>query len=393
MDNYMLEESDELGGSPWRPVLQLPNSEGNRFVTTIGLSASSRFYRLRSLPQSALATIRETSPIEAAEDVSVNRETRIYFTAPLAADAKIAGDHFYAEAGGRRRLSRVELSSDRLRASLFHLEPMPGSTHVEVVFDATGLRDEAGREVDADGDGVPGGVFRLSFESSNLTPIFGTAVIGQVFAAEPVADPQNPGKFTHRPLKNVAITVDGEAETTRTTTDAEGRFVLLPSPVGRFLVNVDGRSAEGSEWPNGGYYPMIGQAWNTLAGRTDNLAGGTGNIFLPLVKQGTLKETSPLQDTVLSLPDELIGRNPALQGVALTLPANSLFSDNGTRGGRVGIALVPPDLQKWTPLLRPRGANFKLVFFEVGSVCFLRWFSRASIHLERESDRSNNPAA
>ena len=340
---FTMEESDSLVSSPWRPTAEAPVPDGNRFVVMVSPTASSRFYRLRSGPPSALTTIRETFPAETEEDVSVNRETVIYFSGPLAVDSTIDGARFYAEAGGRRLLSRVELSSDRLRASLFYLAPLPGGTRVQVVFDAAGLRDAAGREVDADGDGEPGGALLLSFETGNLTPVAGTAVIGQVFASEPMTDPQNPGQFTKRPLKNVALTVDGAEETWRTTTDAEGRFVLEPAPVGRFFVSVDGRTAEGSEWPNGNYYPVVGQAWEAFAGRADNLAGGNGEIFLPLIKQGTLKETSVSQNTVVTLAADVVAPNPASQGVAITVPANSLFSDNGTRGGRVGIALAPPD--------------------------------------------------
>src|SRR4029079_2054199 len=39
----------------------------------------------------------------------------------------------------------------------------------------------------------------------------------------------------------------------------------------------------------------------------------------------------------------VVASNRALAGVSITVPANSLFSDDGTRGGKVGIAPVPPD--------------------------------------------------
>ena len=48
--------------------------------------------------------------------------------------------------------------------------------------------------------------------------------------------------------------------------------------------------------------------------------------------------------------------------------------------------------QRWTPLLRPRGAIFKLVFGEVCSGLFFVVFC-ASNHLERESDGANAMAA
>ncbi|MCI0534827.1 MAG: hypothetical protein L0Z50_06340 [Verrucomicrobiales bacterium] len=87
----------------------------------------------------------------------------------------------------------------------------------------------------------------------------------------------------------------------------------------------------------------MGKAWDAVAGKTNNLAGGTGEIFLPLITPGTLQPVSVTQDTEISFPAGVVAANPALAGVTITVPANSLFSDDGTRGGKVGIAPVPPD--------------------------------------------------
>jgi len=48
-------------------------------------------------------------------------------------------------------------------------------------------------------------------------------------------------------------------------------------------------------------------------------------------------------DTKITFPAEVLQANPNLAGVSITVPANSLFNDNGARGGMVGIAAVPPD--------------------------------------------------
>ena len=45
--------------------------------------------------------------------------------------------------------------------------------------------------------------------------------------------------------------------------------------------------------------------------------------------------------------------------------------------------------KRWTPLLIPRDAIFNLVFGEVCSGYFFVVCFRASMHLERESDRAN----
>src|SRR5262249_27893322 len=131
--------------------------------------------------------------------------------------------------------------------------------------------------MDADADGKEGGVFTMQFNTLGNTPLNGTGVIGHVFAAE-----MGPGG-ANRPLKGVTITVDGAEETLRATTDANGFFHLQPSPAGRFFVHIDGRTAAGSAWPNGAYYPFVGKAWEAVPGKSDNLPGGNGTIFLPLI--------------------------------------------------------------------------------------------------------------
>ncbi|MFM7103284.1 MAG: hypothetical protein ACKO3N_19205, partial [Verrucomicrobiota bacterium] len=141
-------------------------------------------------------------------------------------------------------------------------------------------------------------------------------------------------------------------------TDAEGRFKLEPAPVGRFFVHIDGRTAVGSQWPNGAYYPFVGKAWEAAAGVQTNLAGPTGEIFLPLIQAEALKPVSSTEATLVALAPAVVAANPQLAGVSLTVPANALFSDDGRRGGRVGIAPVPPDR---LPEALPAGLAFPLV--------------------------------
>jgi hypothetical protein len=94
---------------------------------------------------------------------------------------------------------------------------------------------------------------------------------------------------------------------------------------------------------DGDYYPFVGKAWEAAAGKTNNLAAGTGEIFLPFIRNGTLQPVSATNDTVITFSSAIISNNPALAGVHIVVPANALFSDNGARGGKVGIAPVPPD--------------------------------------------------
>ncbi len=317
-----------------------------------------RGYSSTSAPLSVtvtpLTTLSETSPVNGESGVAVTRETIFRFTQPLAADTVLNKNILFAEVAGRQLLSRCELSSDRRTVTLFYLEPVPASARVRVTFQGASLKDSRGRGVDFDHDGQPGGDARVDFDTYGITSVPGTAVIGRVFASESATEPN--GATADRPLANVTISVDGAEQTLRTVTDAEGRFRLEPVPAGRFFVHVDGRTAVGSQWPNGDYYPVVGKAWEALPGRTDNLANGTGVIYLPLITASTLTPVSVTQDTEIKFPPDVRAKHPELEGVSITVPANALYDDNGNRGGKVGIAPVPPDRlpEPLPPTLNPK---------------------------------------
>ncbi len=351
---YVLETVTALPVGQWEEVPGELPVEG-RVSVRLPASPDVRFFRLRERPQ--MARLLAVSPAHGESGVSVNRETIAHFSAPLAEEVTLTTNHFFAGFGGRRLLTRAELSSDRRKASLFYQEPLPPNTRVQVVLDATGLRDRTGTEPDFDRDGLPGGRTVFHFDTQNSAGFAGTAVHGRVLASDPVPDPAQPGKFLNRPLAGVRITVDGREEDLFAVTDANGEFLLHPAPLGRFFVHVDGRTAVGSQWPLGAYYPYIGKAWETQAGRTNEVFG-TGEIFLPLIAAGSLQPVSATDDTVVTFPPDVLVRQPELEGVSLTVPANALFADNGARGGRVGIAPVPPDR---IPEPLPEGMNLPLV--------------------------------
>ncbi len=298
-----------------------------------------------------------TSPFAGEGGVSVNRETVLRFSRPLAAETLLQADDLYAEFGGRRLLTRPELSSDRRTITLFYLEPLPGSARVRVWFQGGVVRDANGDLVDADADGLPGGRLALDFNTANTTPVTGTAVVGRVFASELMPSPTGQQSL-NRPLAGVTVTVDGQEETLRAVTDANGNFRLGPAPAGRFFVHVDGRTAPLSRWPDGDYYPFVGKAWEALAGRADNLAGGTGEIFLPLVRAGSLQTVSALVETRIELPAAVAAANPQLAGTEIMVPPNALYSESGARGGKIGLAPVAPDR---LPEPLPPGLNLPLV--------------------------------
>lgn len=347
----LLEQAEALGGAiDWQVATDAPVLEAGRQVVRTQPSGTARFYRLREI-LGALLTVESTSPASGEGGIAVTRETVFNLTAPLATGSLLSTANLRAVAGGRQILSRTELSDDRRRATLFYLENLPPGSQVTVTFDGAGLTDEGGRGIDLDGDKLPGGISELTFDTANSAPLANTAIVGRVLASEPGAGGADV------PLAGVTITVDGLEETLRTTTAADGTFRLMPCPSGRFFVNVDGRTATASQWPAGAYYPVIGKAWEATVGKTNNLAGGSGVIYLPLVAAGTLQTVSATTETRITFPPAVIAANPALAGVEIMVPANGLFADNGVRGGMVGLAPVASDR---LPEPLPAGLNHAL---------------------------------
>lgn len=307
------------------------------------LDAADAFHGLTTLT---------SSPRSGEGGVAVTRETVVSFSQPLAPSTTFPTNAIFAETAGRRILTRSELASDLRSVTLFYLEPLPGNARVRVTVDGNAVADRFLQLVDADGDGQPGGVGTVTFDTLATEAIGDTGVEGHVYASERNAQGGN------QPLVGVVVTVDGREETLRTLTDVQGFFRLSPCPAGRFFVHVDGRTAVGSDWPNGVYYPFVGKAWEAVAGRTNNLAGGTGEIYLPRVPANALQPVSSTVTTAIGFTPEVVQQNPALAGVEIFVPPNSLYNEQGTRGGRVGMAPVSPER---LPEPLPPGLNLPLV--------------------------------
>ena len=167
----------------------------------------------RPVQEFPFARVLETSPASGEAGVTVTRETVFRLTQPLGTNSLVTKSNLYATFGGRQILARCELSSDRRTVTLFYQENLPASARVRVTLVGSNLRDFLGRPFDLDGDGQPGGIAQVDFDTLSNTPIPGTAVIGQVFASEQIPAGTNSASsqtnFLNRPLAGVTITVDG----------------------------------------------------------------------------------------------------------------------------------------------------------------------------------------
>jgi hypothetical protein len=280
--------------------------------------------------------IASTSPAMGEDGVSVSRETVVRFENALTPGSVTAGT-ITAEYGGQALPARLHLSPDATTASLFYDDDLPATARVRVTIDGDLLVDDGGELVDGDGDGLPGGMGVIEFDTLSTTPVQGTAVIGRIFASELVTT--KAGTSVNAPLEGATITVEGTGGALIALTDAMGNFRLDPAPAGRFFVEIAGGTAVSPPVPVGANYPSVKRAWEALAGAET----AVGDVFLPLIAADTLQPVSETSDTTITFPAPVLASHPVLNGVQIVVPADSLFSDDGTRGGLVGIAPVPPD--------------------------------------------------
>ncbi|MGB2771858.1 MAG: Ig-like domain-containing protein, partial [Anaerolineae bacterium] len=279
--------------------------------------------------------IADSSPTNGEDDVSITRETVIRFSAPIDA-AAVLPSNFYATFAGQTLSARLYLSSDMKTVTLFYDDDLPASARVRVTINGDAVADANGYAMDVRGNGLAGGSGTIDFDTLSLSTVPGTQVCGTVFASELGLTPN--GETTDVPLAGVRITVDGAEATMRADGANDGAFCLNPAPAGSFFVHIDGRTATATV-PPGAYYPFVGKQWASAPGQSTNI----GNIYLPLIAPDTLQAVSVSNPTAITFPAAVIQAHPELSGTQITVPADSLFANNGTRGGSVGIAPVPPD--------------------------------------------------
>jgi hypothetical protein len=306
---------------------------------------------IESCAPTTLTALTGTSPSAFEGDVAVTRETVLYFDYSLN-PASVTPEAVFATFAGRVLSARLHVSTDGRSVTLFYDDPLPPSARISVTVDGQFLEDEGHVLVDVDGDGIAGGTSLFEFDTLSLVALQGTSVCGRVFASE--FGEGDGGTKVNVPLQGVRITVDGREDELFAVTDALGNFRIDPAPTGRFFVHIDGRSATNADIPAGAYYPFVGKAWESVAGAETTI----GDVYLPVIVDGTLQPVSESDDTNITFPESVIAAYPELEGVSITVPADSLFRDEGVRGGRVGLAPVAPDR---LPAPLPPGLEFPLV--------------------------------
>jgi len=326
-----------------------PGDHMVRLMVTDEREAEARARLLvRALP--ATVSLVNSSPYPLEGGVAQTRETKLVFDGPLD-PSSVTEAAVRASFGGSELSLRRHVAPDGRTLTLFYDDLLPANARVRVTVDGSMLQDVRGRTVDANGNGTGGGIAVIDFDTLGVATLPDTSVCGSIFASEPALTPE--GGPTDEPLAGVTISVDGQADSLRTTTAADGSFCLDPAPSGRFFVHIDGSTAI-ADIPAGAYYPTVGKAWQSTAGEQTDI----GNLFLPLIPADALQGVSQTEDTPVSLPADVVADHPELAGTRIMVPADALYANDGSRGGMVGLAPVAPDR---LPGELPEGLDLPLV--------------------------------
>lgn len=174
----------------------------------------------------------DVSPSDGEQAVSLTRNAAIGFSEPVDPDT-VTALSVQAVANGQSLPGRLIVNSTRLLATFIPETPWPSSTEVRIVVNGDLIRAQNGDRLDADGNGVSGGVAAIDFRTVSTARIAGTTVSGRVIRSEP-----GPGG-EDLPLAGVTIRVDG-FEGLFAVTDANGGFTLVDVPSPEFFVHIDG---------------------------------------------------------------------------------------------------------------------------------------------------------
>lgn len=179
-------------------------------VTDSRGAKDSKPYSL-SVGAPATASLLSISPADGESLVSLTRETVVQFTAPVN-PTTVTPDSLYLIAKGERIPGTIRVSPTKKFATYFYNTALPESTEVRVVVDGEKIVGIDGKKLDADNDGLPGGMETADFTTLPLTLLPGTKIWGYVYdsyntipqekfpipvpVGDPQFDPQSAGNKT-----------------------------------------------------------------------------------------------------------------------------------------------------------------------------------------------------
>jgi hypothetical protein len=330
-----------LGANPFTArAVDLAGNQSDFALTLTGLAAAEAPFMLA-----------DHTPLDGADGVGIGVRPKIVFSEAVD-PATVTGDAFFATAAGTTLPATVVVDASGLFARLFFTGPMPGGAAMQVRVDGSAIRAAAdGEQLDADGDGVPGGVLTFDFTTLSTVALPGTTLSGRLADAGPdlvplTADDTLPGPdgdvgtpddVILTPIVGARIFVRG-LEDEFVLTGADGAFHFDAVPGGPVTLALRGETATA---PPGFTYPELTADLQMTVG-IDN---AIGTIYMPRLASEVVQTVDTSATTILTLPP---GGAPGLteeqrQQFTLEIPAGGLLGPDGqpVASAQVVMSVVP----------------------------------------------------
>jgi hypothetical protein len=306
------------------------------------------------------ASIREASPTNGEEMVSLTREAVIRFSEAVDPET-ISEDAIKVYSLGKEVSGRLVISSTEKFVTFFPDEPWNASSEVRVEIDGSKILGRDGQPFDADGDSEYGGIATVDFTTSPITQIEGTNVTGYVYDSF-----NQDADGNDIPIVGATIRVDA-LPNVFAVTDENGFFKLENVPAPEFSVHIDGSTATNA--PDGTTYATVGKLFHSVPGQEVHLTmnGEEFDIYLPPMALGDIQQLNSDKETEVGFGEagkaELAEILPDIDpevwdAVKVTFPPGSAIDEQGNPATQATIIPVDP---KRIPAPLPPGLDLPLV--------------------------------
>ena len=316
-------------------------------------------------------TIAAISPTTGESAVGTTVRPKINFSRPINVNSLNASNLYATGPDGEKLPATIVPASDGSFAWLFFANPMPSGAVVTLHVDGSTILAADGVSLDANGDGLAGGMFESSFRTVSLMPLLGTSLTGKVLDPGPDLSPMTfddiragVDQTLHTaddvflaPLAGVKVFILG-MEDRVAVTDTAGNFRFDSVPAGNVKLAIDGRSATNA--PAGIFFPEMVMDLNLRAGQANTTMGTMGileqqlanldrqEVYLPRLRTNLLKPLNQAQQTVVTVELESApGLTPEQRSrLSITVPPGKAIGHDGQPivNGQLGISTVPPEL-------------------------------------------------
>jgi hypothetical protein len=366
---------DSASGAFDETILLGNLSVGAHTLTLTAMDAAGNqttLIRSVTLATATPLTVTNVTPSDGTGDVGSTFRPQVFFSKSIDTTTLNSNNFFATDSAGNKLAATIVPGMDGTFAWLFFTGPMPGGDTITINVDGATIHSLDGSQLlDADGNGVPGGLLQYRFTTVSLEPVPGTTITGRVVDPGPDLQPmtfddirRGPDGVIHtgddvflNPIAGAKVFILGR-DSEFVLTDAQGHFTLTNVPGGDVKLVVDGRTATNS--PSGVFFPEMVLDLTIEPGLPNTAMGSMGEdakqnanetrdeIYLPRLQQSILQTVSTTQNTVIgvdatSAPDLTDEQRAQLK---LVVQPGSMVDANGNpvANAQVGISTVPPEL-------------------------------------------------